>query len=53
MHNFFLFYSSPWLQFLRKMAQPYDKTGASGAKTLLSQQDLEKMGDSGMQDMLY
>ncbi|KAJ0742611.1 putative DNA helicase [Helianthus annuus] len=29
-------------EFLRKMAQPYDKTGG-GKKTLLSQEDLEKM----------
>ena len=32
-----------YLQFLRKMAQPYDKTGGGGKKTLLSQDDLEKM----------
>ncbi|XP_058072574.1 general transcription and DNA repair factor IIH helicase subunit XPD isoform X1 [Magnolia sinica] len=32
-------------EFLRKMAQPYDKAGANGKKTLLSQEDLEKMGD--------
>ncbi|XP_050364028.1 general transcription and DNA repair factor IIH helicase subunit XPD [Argentina anserina] len=32
-------------EFLRKMAQPYDKTGGgSGRKTLLSQEDLEKDG---------
>lgn len=30
-------------EFLRKMAQPYDKNGALGKKTLLSQQDLENM----------
>nr|GMD15577.1 DNA repair helicase XPD [Ipomoea batatas]GME09007.1 DNA repair helicase XPD [Ipomoea batatas] len=30
-------------EFLRKMAQPYDKSGALGKKTLLSQEDLEKM----------
>jgi DNA excision repair protein ERCC-2 len=35
------------------MAQPYDKTGSSGKKTLLSQEDLEKMDDSGKQAMLY
>ncbi|WCJ29203.1 RAD3-like DNA-binding helicase protein [Euphorbia peplus] len=40
-------------EFLRKMAQPYDKTGASGRKTLLSQEDLEKMAESGAQDMLF
>ncbi|KAJ6337118.1 hypothetical protein OIU76_006899 [Salix suchowensis] len=39
--------------FLRKMAQPYDKTGSSGKKTLLSQEDLEKMGGSGLQERLY
>ncbi|GFZ19678.1 RAD3-like DNA-binding helicase protein [Actinidia rufa] len=31
-------------EFLRKMAQPYDKKGGSGRKTLLSEEDLEKMG---------
>ncbi|KAI4374304.1 hypothetical protein MLD38_012314 [Melastoma candidum] len=36
-------------EFLRKMAQPYDKAGSGGKKTLLSQDDLEKMGD----EMLY
>ncbi|XP_071716264.1 general transcription and DNA repair factor IIH helicase subunit XPD isoform X2 [Rutidosis leptorrhynchoides] len=30
-------------EFLRKMAQPYEKTGGGGKKTLLSQEDLEKM----------
>ncbi|XP_075089982.1 general transcription and DNA repair factor IIH helicase subunit XPD-like [Nicotiana tabacum] len=30
-------------EFLRKMAQPYDKNGALGKKTLLSQKDLENM----------
>ncbi|PWA49228.1 RAD3-like DNA-binding helicase protein [Artemisia annua] len=30
-------------EFLRKMAQPYDKTGGGGKKTLLSQDDLKKM----------
>ncbi|CAN4113655.1 unnamed protein product [Withania somnifera] len=30
-------------EFLRKMAQPYDKYGALGKKTLLSQEDLENM----------
>ncbi|KAJ8642962.1 hypothetical protein MRB53_004710 [Persea americana] len=33
-------------EFLRKMAQPYDKAGASGKKTLLSQEDLERMGEA-------
>ncbi|KAK8635928.1 hypothetical protein V6N13_004640 [Hibiscus sabdariffa] len=40
-------------EFLRKMAQPYDKTGSSDRKTLLSQEDLEKMGDGSMHEMLY
>lgn len=41
------------MQFLRKMAQPYDKTGGgSGRKTLLSQEDLEKIVFEGsMNDM--
>ncbi|GAB2209871.1 hypothetical protein Droror1_Dr00027096 [Drosera rotundifolia] len=40
-------------EFLRKMAQPYDKTGSSGRKTLLSQQDIEKMSDATPTDMLF
>lgn len=40
-------------EFLRKMAQPYEKTGAGGKKTLLSQEDLEKMGNNDMQDMMW
>ncbi|KAL4385207.1 hypothetical protein GQ457_15G022780 [Hibiscus cannabinus] len=40
-------------EFLRKMAQPYDKTGSSDRKTLLSQEDLEKMGNGSMHEMLY
>ncbi|CAN1233297.1 General transcription and DNA repair factor IIH helicase subunit XPD [Linum perenne] len=41
-------------EFLRKMAQPYDKTGgASGRKTLLSQEDIERLGERGVQDMVY
>ncbi|KAK7270944.1 hypothetical protein RJT34_26480 [Clitoria ternatea] len=41
-------------EFLRKMAQPYDKTGGTGRKTLLSQEDLEKMVvEGGLNDMLY
>lgn len=40
------------MQFLRRMAQPYDKTGALGKKTLLSQEDLEKMVN-GVGDMLF
>ncbi|KAM1169384.1 hypothetical protein ACFX13_031885 [Malus domestica] len=40
-------------EFLRKMAQPYDKVGGgSGKKTLLSQEDLEKMGESIANDLL-
>ncbi|TYJ09337.1 hypothetical protein E1A91_A11G134400v1 [Gossypium mustelinum] len=31
-------------EFLRKMAQPYEKIGGSGRKTLLSEEDLEKDG---------
>ncbi|KAL7172353.1 hypothetical protein ACSBR2_031944 [Camellia fascicularis] len=38
-------------EFLRKMAQPYDKSGGSGKKTLLSQEDLEKMGNGGLGEM--
>lgn len=30
------------------MAQPYDKAGAGGRKTLLSQEDLEKIGEGHM-----
>lgn len=42
------------MQFLRKMAQPYDKTGGTGRKTLLSQEDLEKIVfDGSMNDILY
>ncbi|KAL5792951.1 hypothetical protein ACOSP7_001545 [Xanthoceras sorbifolium] len=41
-------------EFLRKMAQPYDKLGSSGRKTLLSQEDLEKMSNDGsINEMLY
>ncbi|CAI9107909.1 OLC1v1007391C1 [Oldenlandia corymbosa var. corymbosa] len=40
-------------EFLRKMAQPYDKTGALGKKTLLSEADLEKMGDGILKDVLF
>lgn len=40
-------------EFLRKMAQPYDKAGSGGKKTLLSQEDIEKMGDGSLNDMLY
>ncbi|ESQ36609.1 hypothetical protein EUTSA_v10006888mg [Eutrema salsugineum] len=40
-------------EFLRKMAQPYDKAGTMGRKTLLTQEDLEKMAETGVQDMAY
>ncbi|XP_056170614.1 general transcription and DNA repair factor IIH helicase subunit XPD isoform X2 [Syzygium oleosum] len=40
-------------EFLRKMAQPYDKAGSGGKKTLLSQEDIEKMGDGSLNEMLY
>ncbi|KAK2990498.1 hypothetical protein RJ640_019778 [Escallonia rubra] len=40
-------------EFLRKMAQPYDKTGGSGKKTLLSQEDLEKVGNGSLGEMLF
>ena len=39
------------MQFLRKMAQPYDKSGGSGRKTLLSEEDLEKMGNVSTEEM--
>ncbi|XP_059625854.1 general transcription and DNA repair factor IIH helicase subunit XPD-like [Cornus florida] len=40
-------------EFLRKMAQPYDKNGGNGIKTLLSQEDLEKMGNGNVDEMLF
>ncbi|KAF5180044.1 Dna repair helicase xpd [Thalictrum thalictroides] len=40
-------------EFLRKMAQPYDKAGNSGKKTLLSQEDLENMVGSNILDMQF
>lgn len=41
-------------EFLRKMAQPYDKAGGMGRKTLLSQDDLEKMtNDGSINEMSY
>lgn len=40
-------------EFLRKMAQPYDKAGNSGKKTLLSQEDLENMAAGESTDMLF
>jgi hypothetical protein len=37
-----------------KWPKPYDKTGGTGRKTLLSQEDLEKVVFEGsMNDMLY
>nr|VDD59577.1 unnamed protein product [Brassica oleracea] len=39
-------------EFLRKMSQPYDKAGTLGTKTLLTQEDLEKMAETGVQDMV-
>ncbi|THF98070.1 hypothetical protein TEA_027078 [Camellia sinensis var. sinensis] len=38
-------------EFLRKTAQPYDKSGGSDKKPLLSQEDLEKMGNGGLGEM--
>ncbi|KAL6968337.1 DNA helicase [Sarracenia purpurea var. burkii] len=38
-------------EFLRKMAQPYDKSGSSSRKTLLSQEDLEKIGNGSLGEM--
>ncbi|GJV88075.1 DNA repair helicase XPD [Tanacetum coccineum] len=38
-------------EFLRKMAQPYDKTGGGGKKTLLSQDDLKKM--NSLEQMMF
>ncbi|KAA8550879.1 hypothetical protein F0562_002563 [Nyssa sinensis] len=40
-------------EFLRKMAQPYDKSGGSGVKTLLSQEDLEKMSNGNNGEVLF
>ncbi|KAH9619855.1 hypothetical protein KSS87_007644, partial [Heliosperma pusillum] len=39
-------------EFLRKMAQPYDKTGPGGKRTLLSQEDLEKMSNVNVDGMM-
>lgn len=30
------------------MAQPYDKTGSGGKKTLLSEEDVVKMSEGGL-----
>ncbi|KAK9146708.1 hypothetical protein Sjap_006611 [Stephania japonica] len=38
-------------EFLRRMAQPYDKAGNGSKKTLLSQEDLEKMGEGNFDEM--
>jgi hypothetical protein len=35
------------------MAQPYDKAGSSSSKTLLSQEDVEKMSDANLNEMLF
>lgn len=40
-------------EFLRKMAQPYDKTGASGRRTLLSQEDVEKMSNAVADETMF
>uniref|UniRef100_A0A803MRY3 DNA 5'-3' helicase n=1 Tax=Chenopodium quinoa TaxID=63459 RepID=A0A803MRY3_CHEQI len=40
-------------EFLRKMAQPYDKTSASGKRTLLSQEDVEKMSNAGADETVH
>ncbi|XP_021743127.1 DNA repair helicase XPD-like [Chenopodium quinoa] len=40
-------------EFLRKMAQPYDKTSASGKRTLLSQEDVEKMSNAGADETVF
>ncbi|XP_010278066.1 PREDICTED: DNA repair helicase XPD isoform X2 [Nelumbo nucifera] len=39
-------------EFLKKMAQPYDKAGSSNRKTLLSEEDLERMGADIVSEML-
>ncbi|CAD6272952.1 unnamed protein product [Miscanthus lutarioriparius] len=36
-------------EFLRRMAQPYDKTGSGGKKTLLTEEDLQNMAQDGME----
>ncbi|XP_010682197.2 general transcription and DNA repair factor IIH helicase subunit XPD [Beta vulgaris subsp. vulgaris] len=40
-------------EFLRKMAQPYDQTGASGKRTLLSQEDIEKMSNGSADETMF
>ncbi|KAK9676517.1 hypothetical protein RND81_11G082500 [Saponaria officinalis] len=39
-------------EFLRKMAQPYDKTGPGNKRTLLSQEDVEKMSNGRVDEMM-
>ncbi|KAL6594559.1 hypothetical protein ACP70R_048297 [Stipagrostis hirtigluma subsp. patula] len=36
-------------EFLRRMAQPYDKTGSGGKKTLLTEEDLQNMAQDAME----
>ncbi|URD81370.1 hypothetical protein MUK42_18650 [Musa troglodytarum] len=36
-------------EFLRRMAQPYDKAGSGGKKTLLTQEDIERMSGDAME----
>lgn len=36
-------------EFLRRMAQPYDKAGSGGQKTLLTEEDLQEMGRDAME----
>ncbi|CAL5405238.1 unnamed protein product [Camellia sinensis] len=50
-YGIMIFADKRYSQFLRKMAQPYDKSGGSGKKTLLSQEDLKKMGNGGLGEM--
>ncbi|GFY98784.1 RAD3-like DNA-binding helicase protein [Actinidia rufa] len=40
-------------EFLRKMAQPYDRSGGGDRKALLSQDDLENMANGSVGEMLY
>lgn len=37
-----------WLKFLRRMAQPYDKAGSGAKKTLLTQEDMERIPHDAM-----
>lgn len=36
-------------EFLRRMAQPYDKMGSGGKKTLLTEEDLQNMAEDAME----